>query len=161
MDQGSSWMRMISKWLYILRMELTIKAFLQTFWEKILSLFTIIVYYSHSQLNELTWPCFHGSPNTSFSAIPYWNGFSRMDMISSPSDVLLDNWYIWKYADTDHLSWFLGVEDWSCCWLCSTNQICDGSLTYEVYYTLCILITESYKRKSNDTISNSFYTEGY
>ena len=161
MDQGSSWMRMILKWLCISRMELTIKAFLWTFWKKILSLFTIIVYYSCSQPNELTWPYFHRSPNTSFDAIPCWNGSSKMDMILSPPDVLLNNWCIWKCVDIVCLSWFQGMEDWSCCWLCSTNQVCNGSLTYEVYCTLCILIPKSYKRKLNDPISNSFYTEGY
>jgi len=56
-----------------------IKAFLWTFWEKIFKLSKIMFESYHSWLNELTWPCFHRSQNTSFDASPYWTNFSRTD----------------------------------------------------------------------------------
>ena len=55
---------------------------------------------------------------------------------------------------------FFGFKKF-CHSLYSTIQICDDSLICEVYCTLCILSLEFYKRKLNDPISNSFYTEEY
>ena len=69
-NQGGSWINMMSNWFCVSRRVLTIKEFLQTFCERILSFFTIIVGIRHSSQNKLTWICFHRSWYIFFDATP-------------------------------------------------------------------------------------------
>jgi len=59
---------------------------------------------------------------------------------------------------------FFGFKAWKInfvvCFAAPT-KICSDSLTCEIYCTLHISSLEFCKRKSNDPISNSFYTEEY
>jgi len=79
-DQGGSWIRMMSNWLWISRRVLMIKEFLQTFCERIFRFFIIILEVRRSHQNKSTWICFHRSQRIFFVAILCWTCVSRMDI---------------------------------------------------------------------------------
>ena len=125
-DQGGSWMKMILNWLWVSRMVLIMREFLQTFCEKILRFFTIIIEVSRSPKNKSTWTCFHGSQCTSFIATPYWICVSRMDIDWNQLGDLLGSLNTWMSEDIALLSLFQVAEGWTFCLPCNTTQIHDG-----------------------------------
>jgi len=160
-DQGGSWIKMISNWFRVLRRILTMREFLQTFCEKILRFFTIIVELSHSLQNKSIWIYFHGLQRTSSIAIPYWTCVSRTDIGWSLLDDLLGNSSIWISEDMDPLFSFPILEGWSCCLLYSTIQILDGVQIYEDHCIWRILILGFCMRMLCDPTSNNFCTMVY
>ena len=77
-NQGSSWMSIMSKCDWVLRIVLTIRWFLQTFCERILRLLKIIFAACCLPRSESIWSCFHGSQCISFGITLCWIDVSRM-----------------------------------------------------------------------------------
>ena len=105
-DQGSSWIKIMSKWERVLRMTFVMSKFLWTFCENILSLRIIIDWMNRLLQNRVIVICFHGSQHISWCAIPYWISASRMDKHWSQLGDLLCNWSTWMNVGTVCPSWF-------------------------------------------------------
>jgi len=112
--------------------------------------------HSYSRQNGLTWPCFHGSPNISFAAIPYWINSSRMDTKLNPLDDHYDNSNIWRCGGTVCPFRFQDKRGLLLCWLYNTSQTRSGFPIYEGCYTWHIWSLVFYMKKLNVPISNNF-----
>ena len=75
-DYSSSWMKMILNSLCTSNIVFVSNLFLQTFWEKMLIFFIIILEY-HLWLSELIYSCCLRFLDTSLHAILCWNGVSN------------------------------------------------------------------------------------
>ena len=111
-DHKGSWIRMISKWFWVLSIILRMREFLRTFCEKILSLRTIISWDWHSHWNEAISTCSHGSQYTFWYATHDWINVSKMDNERSQLGDLLYNWSIWTNEGKVHPSWFQVLVGW-------------------------------------------------
>jgi len=106
-DQGGSWIKIMSKWERVSRMMFVMSEFLQTFCEKIFSLWIIIDWTNRLLQNGVILICFHRSQCISWYAIPYWICASRMNKHWSRLGDLLCNWNTWMNVGIVHPSWFL------------------------------------------------------
>ena len=99
LDQGGSWIKIMSKLERVSRMTFVMSKFLWTFWEKILRFRIIIV--DSSRLLQSRWIliCCHGSQHISLCATPYGNDVSRMDKRWSRLGDLLCSLNIWRSGD--------------------------------------------------------------
>ena len=158
-DHGGSWIKMILNWFAVSRRVLTIREFLWTFCEKILSFFTIIVELSCFLQNESIWICFHGSQCTSSGAIPYWICVSKTDIDWSLLGDLLGNSNIWMSKGMVPLFLFPILEGWSCGLPCNTSQNPYGIQICAACCTWCTLILGLCTKMSYDPTSNNFCTE--
>ena len=105
-DQGGSWIRTMSNWVYDLSIELVMIEFFRTFWEKILSFHIIIEGLRCSLQSGWSSICCHGSQHIFLCATPYGNDVSRMDKYSNRLDDLLYSLNTWRSEGTARLSWF-------------------------------------------------------
>ena len=110
-DQGGSWIRTMSNWVYDSSIELVMIEFFRTFWEKILSFRIIIEGLCRSHQSGWSSICCHGSQRISWCAILYGNDVARKDMSSSRLGGLLCSLNIWRSGGMDRLSWFQVWED--------------------------------------------------
>jgi len=157
-NHGGSWIKMILNWFKVLRRVLTMREFLQTFCEKILRFFTIIVELSRSLQNKSIWICFHGSQHTSSDAIPYWTCVSKMNIGWSPLGGLLGNSSTWMCGGMVPLFLFPILVGWSWHSPCSTSQIPDGVQICVAHCIWRIWNLGLCMRMLHDPTSNNFCT---
>ena len=105
-DQGGSWIRTMSNWVYDSSIELVMIEFFWTFWEKILSFCIIIEGLRRSLQSGWSSICCHGSRRIFLCATPYGSDVSRRDKYSNRLDDCLYSLSTWRSEDTAHLSWF-------------------------------------------------------
>ena len=105
-DYGGSWMKIMSKSLLISKKESVRTLFFQTFWEKILNFFKIIIFH-YSWLGKLICSCSHKAPNISLYTTLYCSDASKMSMYLSWLSVCLYSWYIWTSMGKIHPILFL------------------------------------------------------
>ena len=108
-DHENSWMKMIPYKICISRIILIMKLFLQIFWEKILSLFKIILGYC-SQLYKLTTSCCHRVLDTFWHATLYWNNVFRMNIDLNLLDNRLYSLNTWMNEDMVCPVWSWALE---------------------------------------------------
>ena len=107
LDQGGSWIRIMSKWNRVLSIMFRTIEFLWTFCKKIFRFHTIIVDLSRSHRSGRIEICFHKSLHTFWYAIPCWIDVSKRDMNSNRPGDSLCSWSTWMNEGRVCPSWFL------------------------------------------------------
>ena len=134
------------------------RAFLQTFCNRILRNFKFIVDSWHSLQNRWILTCSHGFQNTSSSATLCWNDGTKKGIHWSQLDDLRSSLSIWMHKGRVRLSLFLVSEGWSYCFVCNTIWTLCDSQTCGGRYTWHIWSLEFYMRKWYVPISSSSCT---
>ena len=153
-DQHGSWMNMMSKENFVLRMVLMTKLFLWTFWEKIWMSFKIILEY-HSQLSKLRIFCFHEVLVVSCCTIHNWSSASRRDTDWSLPGDCLGSSHTWRSVSMVPLSLSPVLEGLSSYLPCSIKQTVDGVQICGDHCTWGIFLLEFCMRKSHVPISSN------
>ena len=157
-DHSGSWIRMMSKCVWVLRMVLTMRWFFYMFWKRTLRFFKIIFSVYRSLRSRLIWICCHEFRHVSWGTILCWSSASRMGIDSNQLGGLPNSWSIWKNGNTVHSSLFQDVVGSVFCSPCSTIQIRSSSQICEVHCIWCISTLGFCMRRLRDPISSSSCT---
>ena len=160
-DHGSSWIKMMSKCVWVSRMVLTMRWFFCTFWERTLRFFKIIFSVYCSLKSGLIWICCYRFWHISWGAILCWNSVSRIGIDLNWLSGLPDSWSIWKNGNTVHSSLFQDMVGSVFRSPCSTTQIRGGSQICEVHCIWCILTLGFCMRRLYDSTSSSSCTRAH
>ena len=158
-DQGSSWMKMMSKSVWVSRIVLTISKFFQTFWEKTFQWLQIIVEGYCSQLNRLIWTCFHGSQHISSGANLCCTYVSKRDMSLNQLDCYGTLWtltFFFSFYLFFLILYFFSFEFFFLFLFSDDEEARDIAVTWHV--TWCDIIGLEHSRRIWKMMSGHMYT---